>query len=71
MVIFFIFRLCRADHHASVVDAMSSIMVQILNEEASQQLLEVLLRNLIKGGKVKAFSSCFIFLYLINFCTSN
>ena len=38
---------------------MSSIMLNILNEseEASQQLLEVILQNLIKGKKVRDFMS--------------
>lgn len=42
------------DHHdKSLINAMSSIMITILNEseEASQKLLEVILRNLIKRKK--------------------
>ncbi|KAK7275658.1 hypothetical protein RIF29_16778 [Crotalaria pallida] len=41
------------DHHDSLIYGMSSIMINILNEseEASQQLLEVILRNLLKGRK--------------------
>ncbi|XP_057735278.1 sister chromatid cohesion protein PDS5 homolog B isoform X2 [Arachis stenosperma] len=41
------------DSHDSLIYSMSSIMLNLLNEseEASQQLLEVILRNLIKGKK--------------------
>ncbi|MED6112773.1 hypothetical protein PIB30_064706 [Stylosanthes scabra] len=41
------------DNHDSLIYSMSSIMLNLLNEseEASQQLLEVILQNLIKGKK--------------------
>ncbi|XP_054798442.1 sister chromatid cohesion protein PDS5 homolog B isoform X2 [Prosopis cineraria] len=45
------FSVARDDHHASLRDAMSSIMIDILNVGASQQLLEVILQNLVKGRK--------------------
>lgn len=63
-----LFPFCRDDHHDSLIYAMSSIMINILNEseEAPQQLLEVILRNLIKRKKVRApFVFCFIFLSLV------
>ncbi|XP_061341944.1 sister chromatid cohesion protein PDS5 homolog B [Gastrolobium bilobum] len=47
------FSVVRDDHHDSLIYAMSSIMINILNEseEASQQLLEVILINLIQRKK--------------------
>ncbi|TKY56159.1 Sister chromatid cohesion protein PDS5-like A [Spatholobus suberectus] len=47
------FSAVRDEHHDSLISAMTSIMINILNEseEASQQLLEVILRNLIKQKK--------------------
>ncbi|KAK7301356.1 hypothetical protein RJT34_12219 [Clitoria ternatea] len=44
------FSVVRDDHHASLINAMTSIMINILNEseETSQKLLEVILKNLIK-----------------------
>ncbi|RDY12882.1 Sister chromatid cohesion protein PDS5-like A, partial [Mucuna pruriens] len=48
------FSVVRDEHHDSLISAMTSILINILNEseEASQQLLEVILRNLIKEKKV-------------------
>ncbi|KAF7829837.1 sister chromatid cohesion protein PDS5-like protein A isoform X1 [Senna tora] len=43
------FSVVRDDHHASLINAMSSIMIDVLNVGASQQLLEVILQNLIRG----------------------
>ncbi|KAJ7965575.1 sister chromatid cohesion protein PDS5-like A isoform X1 [Quillaja saponaria] len=45
------FSVVRLDHHKSLIDDVSSIMLHILNEEASWQLVEVILRNLLKGEK--------------------
>ncbi|XP_019460582.1 PREDICTED: sister chromatid cohesion protein PDS5 homolog A isoform X3 [Lupinus angustifolius] len=47
------FSVVRDDHHDSLIYSMSSIMINILNEseEGSQQLLEVILRNLLKERK--------------------
>ncbi|XP_050886005.1 sister chromatid cohesion protein PDS5 homolog B isoform X2 [Lathyrus oleraceus] len=47
------FSAVRDDHHYSLINSMSSIMINMLNEceEASQKLLEVILRNLIKRKK--------------------
>ncbi|XP_058724136.1 sister chromatid cohesion protein PDS5 homolog B isoform X3 [Vicia villosa] len=47
------FSAVREDHHYSLINAMSSIMINMSNEceKASQKLLEVILRNLIKRKK--------------------
>ncbi|KAK4276740.1 hypothetical protein QN277_014853 [Acacia crassicarpa] len=45
------FSVVRDDHHASLTNAISSIMIDILNAGASLKLLEVILQNLIKGRK--------------------
>ncbi|CAJ2674086.1 unnamed protein product [Trifolium pratense] len=47
------FSVVRDDHNDSLINAMSSMMRDILNEseDASQKLLEVILRNLIKRKK--------------------
>ena len=65
----------RDDHHASLIDAISSIMVDILNAGASQRFMEVILQlqNLIKGRKVRPLHLCsyiniYDFLYIISKC---
>ncbi|XP_012567744.1 sister chromatid cohesion protein PDS5 homolog B isoform X3 [Cicer arietinum] len=47
------FSVVRDDHHDSMINAMASMIITILNEseETSQKLLEVILRNLIKRKK--------------------
>ncbi|XP_019460581.1 PREDICTED: sister chromatid cohesion protein PDS5 homolog A isoform X2 [Lupinus angustifolius] len=51
------FSVVRDDHHDSLIYSMSSIMINILNEseEGSQQLLEVILRNLLKDTTCAAY----------------
>jgi sister-chromatid-cohesion protein PDS5 len=43
---------CRENHQQSLINHIMSIMTHILNEETSQTVLDVILRNLVKEGKV-------------------
>lgn len=46
------FFLCRENHQRSLINHIIYIMTHIINEEASQTLLDVILRKLVKDGKV-------------------
>lgn len=46
--------LCREKHEKSLINDIMSILTHIIDEEASEQLLEVILRNLLKEEKVSA-----------------
>ncbi|KAJ4700670.1 sister chromatid cohesion protein PDS5-like A isoform X1 [Melia azedarach] len=48
---FSVVRLCSEPHLSSLINHILSIMTHILNEEASQPLLEAVLRNLVKQQK--------------------
>lgn len=49
--VFSIFFFCREHHQKSLISDILSIMSHILHEEASEQLLDVILRNLLKEDK--------------------
>lgn len=48
-IVLFVFR---EDHQQSLYQSMVSIMTNILEEKVDQPLLDVILRNLLKKGKV-------------------
>ncbi|KAI4337812.1 hypothetical protein L6164_016184 [Bauhinia variegata] len=62
------FSVVRDDHNESLLNAMSSIMRLILYEETSQQILEVILRNLIKGRKDTACAASQLAASVIKTC---
>lgn len=55
----------REHHQRSLINDMLSIMTHILNEEASQPLLDVILRNLLKEGKVSVSVVCIFWLQVV------
>lgn len=53
----------REHHPQSLINDILSIMTHILNEEVSQALLDVILRNLVKEGKVSTHGISIIWLH--------
>lgn len=52
--------LLRDHHQPSLINDVLSIMTHILNEEVSDQLIDLILRNLIQESKVSVGGHCFL-----------
>lgn len=61
---------CRENHQQSLINHIMSIMIHILNEETSQTVLDVILRNIVKEGKVSGLCLFWIHVVVAVFCFS-
>lgn len=53
----------RENHQQSLINHIMSIMTHILNEETSQTVLDVIMRNLVKEGKVSGL--CLFWIHVV------
>ncbi|XP_062146859.1 sister chromatid cohesion protein PDS5 homolog B isoform X2 [Alnus glutinosa] len=62
------FSVVRENHQQSLINHIMSIMTHILNEETSQTVLDVILRNLVKEGKGEPSASYKLAVCIIQNC---
>nr|XP_023895228.1 sister chromatid cohesion protein PDS5 homolog A isoform X3 [Quercus suber] len=62
------FSVVRENHQRSLINHIISIMTRIINEEDSQTLLDVILRNLVKDGKGASCASYQLAVSIIQNC---